>query len=99
MPRYRVMIDDNFHYQELDMRREHGNYDSLDEAISVCRKIVDQSLREEYKSGMSADDLYSQYTSFGNDPFIVVIDGATDGANFSAWNFAKERCRLICDKK
>ena len=34
--------------------------------------------------------------SFGDDLFIVVLDGTDDGATFSAWSYAKERCRVIC---
>ena len=95
MPRYRVMVDDNFHYQEGD-RREHGTYDLLEDAIAACRGIVDASLAAEYRHGISADALYDRFVSFGDDPFIVVVDGEDDGANFSAWSYAKERCRAMC---
>jgi len=97
MPRYRVMVDDNFHYQDLDERREQGTYESLEEALAVCRRAVDQSLAEEYRPGMSADALYDRYVSFGDDPFIEVLDGADDRATFSAWSYAKERCRIVCE--
>jgi hypothetical protein len=96
MPRYRVMVDDNFHYQDVDERWEQGTYETLEEALAACRAIVDQSLKEEYKPGMSAEALYGRYTSFGADPFIVVLDGADDSATFSAWSYAKERCGIIC---
>jgi hypothetical protein len=96
MPRYRVMVDDNFHYQDPDERREHGTYETVQEALAACRGIVDRSLEEEHRSGISAEDLYGRYTSFGDDPFIVVLDGADDSATFRAWNYAKERCRMIC---
>jgi hypothetical protein len=96
MPRYRVMVDDNFHYQDADERRTHGTYETVDEAIAACRGIVDRSLKEEYRPGISAEALYDRYKSFGDDPFIMVIDGAGDGATFSAWSYAEERCRVIC---
>jgi hypothetical protein len=57
MPRYRVMVDDDFHYQDLDERREQGTYKSVDEALTVCLEIVDQSLQEEYRPGISAEAL------------------------------------------
>lgn len=95
MPRYTVTVDDNFHYQEGD-QREQGTYDTLEQAIAVCRAIVDKSLAEEYRPGISAEALYDRYVSFGDDPFIVVIEGVDDGAEFSAWSYAKERCRAIC---
>lgn len=96
MPRYRVMVDDNFHYQESDERREHGTYETVEEALAACRGIVDQSLEEEHRPGISAEGLYGRYTSFGDDPFIVVLNGADDNATFTAWSYAKERCRVIC---
>ena len=99
MPRYKVMVDDNFHYMDEDERYEHGVYDTAEEAIEACRGIVDRSLEEGYKPGVSAEALYEHYVSFGDDPFIVVLDGADDNAKFSAWNYAKERSRVICGER
>lgn len=99
MPRYKVMIDDNFHYQDLDERREHGTYETVQEALAACRAIVDRSLAEEYRPGISAEALYDRYTSFGDDPFIMVLDGADDSAAFSAWTYAKERSQVISGER
>lgn len=96
MSRYKIMVDDNFHYQEEDARREHGVYQTLEEARAACRALVDRFLAREYKPGMTAAALYEQYTSFGDDPFIVVVEGPNAGVLFSAWTYAKERCGAIC---
>ena len=96
MPRYKVTVDDNFHYQEPEERWELGIYATLEEALAACRGIVDQALKEEYRPGISAEQLYDRYTSFGDDPFVVVLDGTDEGARFSAWDYAKERCRALC---
>jgi hypothetical protein len=96
MPRYRVMVDDNFHYQDPSERREQGTYETADRALATCRDIVDRSLQGEYRPGISAEALYDRYTSFGDDPFIVVLDGTDERATFSAWSYAKDRCRVIC---
>lgn len=96
---YRVMIDDNFHYHDLDERREQGTYETLEEALAACRGLVDRSLEQEYRPGISAEALHERYMSFGDDPFIVVVDGADESATFSAWSYAKERCRVICGKR
>jgi hypothetical protein len=96
MPRYKVMVDDNFHYQDSDERREQGTYETVEEARMACRGIVDQSLENEHRPGISAEALYGRYMSFGDDPFIVVLDGSDERAAFSAWSYAKERCRAIC---
>jgi hypothetical protein len=92
MPAYKVMIDDNFDYMDEDARYEHGSYDSAAEAIEVCRRIVEDDLRELYKEGMTSAELYDHYKSFGRDPFIVALEGAERVA-FSAWTYAEERCR------
>jgi hypothetical protein len=90
------MVDDNFHYQDLSARWEEGVYETVDEALAACRGLVDNSLKEEYRPGISAEALYDRYTSFGSDPFIRVVDGVDDRATFSAWGYAKERCQNIC---
>lgn len=96
MPGYKVMVDDNFHYQKEDDRWEQGVYETVQEAVAACRGIVDTSLEEGYRPGISAKELYDHYVNFGDDPFIVVLDSADERAEFSAWSYAKERCRVIC---
>ena len=98
-PRYKVMVDDNFHYQHDDDRWEKGIYKSLAQAISACCELVNKSLEEMYRTGMSAQGLYDLYVRFGDDPFIVVLDGTDERAEFSAWNYAKERSRVICQQR
>jgi hypothetical protein len=49
--------------------------------------------RNEYRPEISAETLWDRYTSFGDDPFVVVVDGAVDKVTFSAWSYAKERYR------
>ncbi|MGO9773054.1 MAG: hypothetical protein ACLPSW_26590 [Roseiarcus sp.] len=99
MPRYKVMVDDNFHYMDAEARREHGVYKTAEKAIAACREIVDRSLKTGYAPGILAEALYDGYVSFGDDPFIVVLDGTDDNAKFSAWSYAKERCRVICGER
>ena len=96
MPRYKVLVDDNFHYQSSEERQEAGTYDSLKEALAACRALVDRSLAEEHRPGISAETLLDRYRSFGEDPFIEVLDGADEAATFSAWDYAEERCRALC---
>ncbi len=96
MPRYRVVVADNFHYQDPDEHREHGTYETAAEALAACRAVVDQSLAEEHRAGISADDLYQRYVSFGDDPFIVALDEGAPPPPFSAFTYARERCRILC---
>jgi hypothetical protein len=91
---YTVMVDDNFHYQDESERYEQGTYATLDEAIAVCKRIVDEDLASHLKPGITADQLYDLYVMFDRDPFIL---GASPSGSvpFSAWDYAKERCEVL----
>jgi hypothetical protein len=91
--RFEVYVDDNFHYQDESERYKYGEYDTYDEAVKVCKEIVDGELLHVYKKGISAAELYYSYTSFGEDPFIRP---SAQGQRFSAWEYARQRCGEIC---
>ena len=95
MSRYTVMVDDNFHYMDEKERWELGTFATLDEALVASRSLVDQWLAENHKPDMSGAELYSLYTAFGEDPFILVGEGGSERI-FSAWDYAKERAEAIC---
>jgi len=94
MGNFRVMVDDNFHFMDEDERYQHGVFDTVDEALSKCREIIDADLAAMAKPGLSPQALYDLYVNFGRDPFIV-CDGADDkaAAAWSAWDYAKSRCQ------
>jgi hypothetical protein len=94
MFRYKVMIDDNFHYMDEDERAEHGTFTTSAEALDACHRLVDQSLVTEYKAGATAEQLYERYMSFGDDPFIVAL-GDAPKVEFSAHAYARERTREL----
>jgi hypothetical protein len=88
---YKVMTDDNFHYQEEDQRSRSGAFATAEEALDACRRLVDESLLHEYEQGgVTAEALYDRYIDFGDDPFVVALDGAP-GVKFSAWTYARQR--------
>ena len=95
MSRYKVMVDDNFHYMDEDERYQHGVFLTVEEAIASCKRIVDEYIENCYKPGMSATELYDSYTSFGSDPFVVPVSPADDRVVFSAWDYAKERSQVL----
>jgi hypothetical protein len=100
MFQYSVMIDDNFHYMKEEDRLHFGTFSTAEEAVAACPKIVDDRLESHNKPGMTAKDLYDLYVMFGEDPFVLPTDRATtvDQANwnFGAWDYAKERVKLLC---
>jgi hypothetical protein len=80
---YAVFVDDNFHYQDESERYCAGRFATAEEALAKCREIVRESVEHCRKPGMTADEIYKSYVSFGDDPFIK-------GVEFSAWDYAKQ---------
>lgn len=91
-PIYKVLIDDNFHYQDESERVTHGVFGPLEEALAACRRIVDEFLAGGLEPGMSPAALYERYTMFGDDPFVVPVDPKDAPVSFSAWEYARQRC-------
>jgi hypothetical protein len=92
--RYRVLVDDNFHYMDESKRYELGSYATLEAAIQAAEAVVDRYLASEYQVGMTASQLYKQYQTFGDDPFIVGPEQSE--ISFSAWEYARKRCDELC---
>jgi hypothetical protein len=93
--KYRVLVDDNYDYMSPDARWTAGEFDSADAAIAKCKSMVDEDLTNSHEPGMTAAALYTAYTMFGDDPFVVAPLGA-EGVTFSAWDYAKQRSAEIC---
>jgi hypothetical protein len=101
MPHYKVMIDDNFHYMDDSERLEFGTFATAEEAIGICRKIVDEWLKRHHKPGMTGDQLFELYVGFGEDPYVIAPIGDADPATagrFSAWDYARERAKAMCGR-
>ena len=90
---YTVYVDDNFHYEDESKREKLGEFQSAAEAIAAARKLVDSYLDRAFEPGMTAEALFRSFTTFGRDPFIVPSEGT---GGFSAWKYAKARCRERC---
>ena len=92
-----VFVDDNFRYQDPEARSIGPVFDNPDDAISYCVGIVVEYLESAQTPGMTAADLYSSYTMFGEDPFIRAIDA--EPLHFSAWNVARVLCERMCESQ
>jgi len=93
MTAYTVYVDDNFHYQDEYERYQLGQFETYAEGLTACRRIVDDFLAAHHVPGMTAADLYQQYTAYGEDPWISPADTEP---RFSAWTYAGERCQELC---
>ena len=94
--KYTLFCDDNFHFMDEAERDVVGDFESAEAAIAAAKQIVDRDLLDAHKPGMSADELYDHYTSFGSDPFIRSDDRSCE---FSAWDYARSRCSEICTSR
>ena len=91
---YKVIVADNFHYQDENEIYTAGVFATAEEALCEAKRIVDVSLRECVKPGLTANGLYELYTMFGEDPHVVAVDGSPQ-LSFSAWEYARERAGEI----
>jgi hypothetical protein len=92
---YTVLVAENSHYMDEAERYKHGECATLAEAHAAARALVNSELAALHAPGMSADELYRQYTTFGAEPFIVPAD---EGESFSAWAYAAARCQELCQQ-
>ena len=90
MKKYIVYVDDNFHLGDESERYKHGEYETREEAVNICKKLVDDYFSEIEKGEFSFKELWEGYMLYGEDPFISNDD---EGKHFSAWDYAKERCK------
>jgi len=87
---YIIFVADNFHdYDDDEDVSEHSRVASAELAITECESIVNKSLKHLAKPGMTADEVFNAYRSFGNSPYIRSIDGS-DPVKFSASEYAKK---------
>ena len=93
--RYIVYVDDNFHHMDKSERYKLGEYTTCKEAISACKLIVEEYMEKGYSDTVTYEELYKGYTTFGEDPFIQSDD---ENCKFSAWDYAKKRCKELTKK-
>ena len=95
--KYKVYVDDNYHYMDKDERYPAASYDSLEEALQKCREIVIRSLEDLYEKGIIPENLSAQWSMFGEDPFITGAGGGGP-VPFSARKFVTaELCQGIIE--
>lgn len=88
--KYTVYVDDNFHQGDEKERYKLGEYDTRAAALSACKARVEEYFERIPKGRYSFHELWQGYMLYGEDPFIVDDD---DVKPFSAWEYAKQRCR------
>jgi hypothetical protein len=93
--KYKIYVDDNYHYMDKSERYSVGSYASLEEAVNKCKEITIKSLKNFYEKGITPEALSAQWSMFGEDPYVFGGDGAVP---FSARKFVStELCNEIVD--
>ena len=82
--KYKIYIDDNYHYMDESERHVAGSYSSLEEAVERCKEITVKSLQDLYEKGITPEKLSAQWAMFGEDPFVFGGEGSVP---FSARKF------------
>jgi hypothetical protein len=97
MAQYSVYVDDNFHYMDEDERYKLADFPDCASATAACQGIVDDFLvHAAQEKACTATELYSQYTAFGEDPWIQTDD---PNCRFWARPYAEARCRELATKQ
>ena len=93
--KYKVYVDDNYHYMDESERYAVGSYHSLEDALEKCKEITIGSLVDLVEKGITAENLSAQWSMFGEDPFIRGGEGSVP---FSARKFITvELCEAIIE--
>jgi hypothetical protein len=87
---FTVMVDDNYHYMDGDSRYTAGKFDTWEEAVTLAKKIVDETISPAINDGLSPEGAVSNYRHFGEDPWIIGNGAVPEGESFSAWSYAEE---------
>lgn len=92
--RYTVYVDNNYYYMDESYRYSLGEFDCCESAVAACKKVVDDFLLPSWRPGITPEELFRYYSTNGEDPFIISDD---KDCNFSAFDYARRRCRAICE--
>ena len=93
--KYKVFVDDNYHYMDESERYVADSYSSLEDAVERCKELTIKSLEDLYEDGITPENLSAQWAMFGEDLYIV---GAGGSVPFSARKFiTTELCKEIID--
>ena len=80
--------------------RRVGEYETLDGAIGASKQVIDGFLTQIFEPEMTAADLFSQYSDFGEVP-IIFDDGekTLNVSGFNHYSYAMNRCGMMCAAK
>lgn len=96
-PEFIVKASDNSRFDSPENDYLYGAFATYEEAYAKCEEIVEGFLMQNKTEGMSTEELFHHYISFGEEPYIVSVDGS-ECVPFKAIDYAKEQSKAICQK-
>jgi hypothetical protein len=84
------------HEPEIKVRRI-GEYESIEDAVSSSKRLIDVFLRNHFRPGMQAKALLTRYQDKGEHPYIFRDDDKTFNVpSFNHLHYATTRSADIC---
>jgi hypothetical protein len=88
------------HNEPEQQVRRIGEYETVEEALTVAKKAIEQFLRREFKRGMDARELFSLYEARGEHVFVFQDEAGTFNVpGFDHLKYAMTRAEEICRKR
>jgi len=86
---YRVLVDDNSGFSSFNPRWCLGEFELYADALYAAQQLVEISLSQAGLGKLSPGEVFSEYSAFGDDPFIEAFGNAKEPElKFSAWAYA-----------
>jgi hypothetical protein len=95
--KFYLRVYDNFNYMEESEAYNHGQFETYADALVKAKAIVEEFFVENWKRGMTAENLFEQYCMYGEDP-IILPDEHGELPRFSARIYAQEIHETIFKK-
>ena len=73
-----------------------GEFDAQYKAVACAKRSIDAFLLKEYRTGMTADQLFERYSAAGQFPCIFRNGDSTLNVPFSHFRYAMSRCDHVC---
>ncbi len=90
---FTVYIDDVFNLYDTDCRRKHGEYQTYEEAVGACKKLIDDFIEDHAKNG--EDELHRCHYFWGKDPWV---SPEPPGKHFSSSQYFQDEATRIFGK-
>ncbi len=92
---FQITCIDNFSAPSDGASSAGRTFDCYEDAVAHCKRVIDSFLEDNYKPGMSAEELWHFFAMFGEDASVSTGTGEA----FSGWDYANHRCALLCAER